>query len=640
MSYTLDTNPKGATVHTKKVHDDFRGYLNFENTEDFELARRGLLLQKEHLTIPGGGQGQPVWDLERYAFLHSPCPETVNPSLWRISQLNMIHGLFEVVPGIYQVRGYDISYVTFIRGESGWICIDPLTAMETAAAAKALLDEQFGPCEISAVLYTHGHNDHFAGAKGIIREEDVASGKIKIYAPEHFLESAVSENIYAGQAMGRRSMYVYGSFLPCSPQGNVGNGIGMTSPLGTGSLIAPTDSVSQDKTVVIDGVEFEFILAPETEAPAEFMFYLPQFKALCPAELTNASLHNIYTIRGAEIRDAKAWAYGIDLLIQRFAEKTDVVFMMHHWPRWGREICRGYLENQRDLYKYLHDQTLHLANQGFTPDEIGEMVRPPEEIDTKWYSRGYHGTLSHNARGIYQKYLGFWDGNPCTLNKLPVSRSGKMFVEMMGGKQAVLEKAMGYFEQGEYRFVAEVLNNVIFAYPDDMQARYLLADTLEQLGYQAENGTWRNSYLTGAFELRHMSPSYFPERYPQFNCFTEQSISGLTVPMLLEYLSIRLDVDKARGKDLFLTLDITDIGERYEVEIASCVMNFRKAEAFREGVGLSVSITHHQLGRLALLAPDCGIGDLECGVQGDKAEFEVFLKLFQQFNFWFNIIEA
>lgn len=639
MKNQFTPEPKTASEYTKKANDSLRSYLDFNDTEDFELATKGLLRQKERLTIKGSAEGQAVWDMESYGFLKEPCPETVNPSLWRVSQLNIIHGLFEVVPGIYQVRGYDIAYVTFIQGDTGWICVDPITSTETSLAAKDLLDEHFGAKKISAVLYTHGHNDHFAGAKGVISEEEVASGKIKIYAPQHFLESAVSENVYAGQAMGRRSMYVYGSFLPRSPKGNVGNGIGMTSPLGTSSLIAPTDYVGEDKTLVIDGVEFEFIMASGTEAPAEFMFYLPKFKALCTAELTNAALHNIYTIRGAEIRDAKAWAYGIDNLIERFADKIELVFMTHHWPRWGNAKCREYLENQRDIYKYLHDQTLNLANQGFTPDEIGEMILPPEALNTRWYNRGYHGSLSHNSRGIYQKYLGFWDGNPCNLNKLPTSKSGRLFVEMMGGKETVVEKALEYFNKGEYRFVAEVLNNVVFAYPDYMDARYLLADTLEQLGYQSENGTWRNSYLTGALELRHMSPSYYPDRYPQFNCYTEESISGLTVKMMLEYLSIRLDVDKARGKELQLNLDITDLKERYELCIKNCVMNFRAVDSFSQDCTV-LEITHNAMGSLALRAPNCSPDELDCGIKGDKRTIELFISLFEQFPFWFNIIEA
>lgn len=639
MEYRFNAEPKTASEFTRKANDELKQYLDFSDREDFELAHKGLLLQKDTPVIKAKRGGQNSWDLKSYSFLKGECPETVNPSLWRISQLNIIHGLFEVVPGIYQVRGYDIAYVTFIEGQTGWICMDPITCMETSQAAKALLDEHFGPKPISAILYTHGHNDHYAGVKGIIEEEEVTSGKVKIYAPEHFLESAVSENVYAGQAMGRRSMYVYGSFLPRSPEGNVGNGIGMTSPLGVSSLIKPTDDVCYDQTLTIDGVDFEFILAPETEAPAEFMFYLPQKRAMCPAELTSACLHNIYTIRGAEIRDAKAWAYALDKVIERYADRTDVVFMSHHWPRWGTENCREFLKNQRDLYKYLHDQTLHLANEGYTPDEIGEMVRPPKEIDAKWYSRGYHGTLSHNARGIYQKYLGFWDGNPCTLNKLPISKSGKMFVEMMGGRDAVLQKALAHFEKGEYRFVAEVLNYVIFSDPKDMNARYLLADTLEQLGYQAENGTWRNSYLTGALELRQMSPSYYPDRYPQFNCFTEESISGLTAVMMLEYLAIKLDVQAAQGVELRFYVELEDTGERYEVEIRNNVLNFR-AVAEVGGDAPCLSLRKDELGKLALLVPDCSLEQLNCRVKGDQTVIQKLFPLFGKFEFWFNIIEA
>lgn len=639
MKYDFNGQPKNASSHTVKANEEVRKYLDFTDTEDFDLVQKGLLLQKPDLIIKTEDGRQNAWDMESYEFIREDCPDTVNPSLWRISQLNMIHGLFQVVPGIYQVRGYDIVYITFVEGKTGWICVDPMTTVETSGAAKELLDEYFGKRDIAAVLYTHGHKDHYAGVKGVISEEDVASGRIKLYAPENFLESAVSENVYAGQAMGRRSMYIYGSFLPRSPKGNVGNGIGMTTPLGVSSLIAPSDYICANETRTIDGVEFQFIMAPETEAPAEFMFYLPQFKALCTAELTNAALHNIYTIRGAEIRDAKAWAYGIDQLIQDFADVTEVVFMTHHWPRFGKSQCREYLENQRDLYKYLHDQTLNLANQGFVPDEIGEMVVPPAVIDKKWYSRGYHGTLSHNARGIYQKYLGFYDGNPSTLNKLPLSKSGKMFVEIMGGKEAAVEKALAYFEEGEYRFVAEVLNKVVFAYPEYMEARLLLADTLEQLGYQAENGTWRNSYLTGAFELRNMSPSYYPDKYPDFNSFNEESISGLTVQMMLEYLAVKLDVDAALGRECKLNLAVTDKNQKFELEIKNCVLIFREVEAFNED-RTAIQLKHHELGKMILQAPDCKGEELDCCVSGNREELDEFIKMFEKFIFWFNIIES
>lgn len=638
MNYNFTRDAKSATTHTQSMNNRVREYLDFNDVEDFELARKGLLLQKDQVVIKTQDGTRDAWNLDSYSFLNKECPDTVNPSLWRISQLNMIHGLFEVVPGIYQVRGYDIAYITFIQGENGWICMDPITCDETSKAAKELLDEHFGEKPISAVLYTHGHKDHYAGVKGIVNEEDVLSGKIDVYAPENFLESAISENIYAGQAMGRRAMYVYGSFNPRCETGNVGNGIGMTAPIGVSSLIAPTKYISGEENLVIDGVEFQFIMAQGTEAPAEFMFYLPQFKALCTAELTNAALHNIYTIRGAEIRDAKAWAYGIDELIQKFGDQTEVVFMTHHWPRWGQEKCVEYLENQRDLYKYLHDQTLNLANQGYTPDEIGELVVPPAAIDKKWYSRGYHGTLSHNARGIFNRYLGFWDGNPCNLNKLPTSKSGKMFVDMMGGKERVLEKALEYFEKGEYRFVAEVLNNLVFAEPLCMEARLLLADTLEQLGYQAENGTWRNSYLTGAFELRCMSPSYYPDKYPKMDCFTLESISGLTPVMILEYLAIKLDVEYAQDKQLKLNLDIQDEEQKFVVEIKNCVLNFRSVEVFDEHI-TTLSLIKEELGKLSLFAPSISTEELKCTIQGDQEQVNQFIKMFERFEFWFNIIE-
>ncbi|MGL5979006.1 MAG: alkyl/aryl-sulfatase [Erysipelotrichaceae bacterium] len=638
MAYTFSREAKDATVHTKTANENLRQYLNFDDKEDFELATRGLLLQKDSLVIKTKDGTRDAWNMDTYQFLKNECPDTANPSLWRISQLNMIHGLFEVVPGIYQVRGYDICYITFIKGNTGWIVMDPITADETSRAAKDLLDEHFGEQPISAVIYTHGHKDHYAGAKGIIDEADVLSGKIDVYAPENFLESAISENIYAGQAMGRRAMYVYGSFNPREPKGNIGNGIGMTAPIGISSLIAPTKYVTGDETMIIDGLEFNFIMAPETEAPAEMMFYLPAFKALCTAELTNASLHNIYTIRGAEIRDAKAWAYGINKLIHEFGAKTEVVFMTHHWPRWENKNCIEYLENQRDLYKYLHDQTLNLANQGFTPDEIGEMVVPPAAIDKKWYSRGYHGTLSHNARGIFTRYLGFWDGNPSNLNKLPTSKSGAMYVDVMGGKDRVLEQAEIYFNKGEYRFVAELLNNLVFADPQCMEARMMLADTLEQLGYQAENGTWRNSYLTGAFELRNMSPSYFPQHYPKMDSFTLESISGLTMTMMLEFMAIKLDVDTMLDKEVTIQLDITDTKEKFLVEIKNCVLNFLAIETLDTNV-TTLSIEKFELGKLILNAPEITIAELECKVVGDSEVANAFAHAFERFEFWFNIIE-
>lgn len=638
MNEHLTAEPKGASPHTKEVHKALRDYLDFSDREDFALATRGLLLQKPSLILKDT-QGKIVWDMEAYGFLKGDCPETVNPSLWRISQLNCIHGLFELAPGLYQVRGYDISYITFIEGKSGWICVDPITTMETAKAAKDLLDEYFGPRDISAVLYTHGHKDHYAGVKGLVSEKDVRAGRIPIYAPEHFLESAVSENVYAGQAMGRRSMYMYGSFLPRSPKGNVGNGIGMTSPLGSSSLIIPTDIISQNENKTIDGVDFYFILAAETEAPAEFMFYLPQWNALCTAELTSACLHNIYTIRGAEIRDAKAWAAGIDTVIEQFADDLELVFMSHHWPRWGKAPCRTFLEDQRDLYKFLHDQTLNLANRGYTPDEIGDTIHPPKELDRKWYSRGYHGTLSHNARGIYQKYLGFWDGNPATLNPLPSSQSAPMFVDIMGGRDAVLEQSRVYFEAGEYRFVAEVLNHLVFACPKDRAARFLLADTLEQLGYQSENGNWRNTYLTGALELRHGSPGDSPDQYPDFNCFTEESISGLTPEMLLDYLAIKLNSRAAEGCVLALQLQLTDSKRCYTLEIKNAVLNFRACSDLLPG-RTTLHLSQHALGRMALLVPQCSMQELGCIVEGSEEEAAQFLSLFEQFPFWFNIIES
>lgn len=623
----LTREQKQATKHTIAANDQYLKELDFDDREDFELAKRGLIGTEDRLVIPADDGRSNAWDLVSYDFLNGDCPHTVNPSLWRISQLNMIHGLFEVVPGIYQIRGYDIANITFIQGKSGWICMDPITCIETSRASKQLLDKHLGFQPISAVIYTHGHKDHFAGASGIVKEEDVASGKVPIYAPEHFLETAVSESVYAGQAMGRRSMYMYGSFCKKDEKGNVGNGIGMTAPIGESSLIAPTQEIRGDETIAIDGVTFEFQMVPNTEAQAEFMLFLPEFGAFCSAEITNATLHNLYTIRGAEIRDAKAWAYGIDHAIDLFGSRMDVIFMTHHFPRWGQEDCLLYLKRQRDMYKFLHDQTLNLANQGYVQEEIAEMIDPPPSLGKQWYNRGYHGTVSHNVKAIYTKYLGYYNGNPSTLNQLPPTEAGRKYVELMGGKDVVLEKAFESFQKGEYRWTAHLLNHLVFAEPHFMEGRLLLADTLEQLGYQSENGCWRNAYLTGAFELRNMSPSYFPDQYPAMNAVTPESAEGMTTEMLLEYLAIKLDSEKAAGQQYRLNLVLSDTGEAYGLIIENSVLNFKKDG--HEEKAAALAITKQELTRIVVSCPDV---DLD----GEEAEF---FRQFENFPFWFNIIE-
>lgn len=571
--------PKDATDATGVANAAVAASLPLEDPTDRGLAERGRVATGAVRQIPGPGGAGVVWDLDAWAFLDAEPPPTVNPSLWRQSQLCAIEGLFEVVDGIWQVRGFDLSNVTFVAGETGWIVIDPLTSAETARAALGLANQHLGERPVVAVIYTHSHVDHFAGVRGIVEEADVRAGKVRIIAPVGFLEAAISENVTAGNVMTRRATYMYGALLPKGPQGLVGSGLGQTTPLGTFGLIAPTELVgTTGSELVVDGVRIEFQITPGTEAPAEMNFLFPDHRALCMAENCTATFHNVYTPRGAQIRDALAWAMYIDESIELYAVRADVSFASHHWPRWGADALRDHLEKQRDLYRYLHDQTMRLANLGHTPLEIAEELELPADVGDEFFNRGYYGTLSHNVKAVYQKYLGWFDGNPANLHPLPPVEAGIRYVEYMGGAEAVLAKARESFDRGEYRWVAQVLNHVVFADPENMAARALAADALEQLGYQAESGPWRSFYLTGAQELRHGPP---PIEVP--STAQHDVISAMTVEMLLQYLGVRLNGPRAAGVSLAFTLAVTDGGPDGSPETLA--------------VGLRHGALHHTRGR-------------------------------------------
>lgn len=452
--------------------------------------------------------GQPVFDLTKFDFLSGEAPPEVNPSLWRQAQLNAQHtGLFEVSPGLYQVRSYDMANMTLIEGDTGWVLVDPLTASEVSAAALQLANDTLGERPVTGVVITHSHVDHYAGIYGVMTPERAASGEVPIIAPAHFVEEALSENVLAGNVMGRRATYMYGNLLKPGPQSFVSNGLGVTLALGSTGFAIPTDFIQRTgETRLIDGIEIEFQMTPGTEAPAEFVFYLPKFKALCMAEITSHHLHNVYTPRGAQVRDALAWSAQINESLERFGPRLDVEFASHHWPTWGRDAVAEYLRKQRDLYKYIHDQTLRLANKGFNKEEIAEQLTLPDSLGQEFYNRDYYGTVSHNSRAVYVKYLGYFDGNPANLHPLPPVTAARHYLEFMGGADAIVGKARPCYAAGEYRWVAEVLNHVVMADPEHLPARALLADTYEQLGYQAESGPWRNFYLCGALELRQGLP--------------------------------------------------------------------------------------------------------------------------------------
>jgi alkyl sulfatase BDS1-like metallo-beta-lactamase superfamily hydrolase len=500
--------PKDASPFTAALNRAVLTALPFADTQDFDDARHGLVATLPEVEIKND-QGRIVWSLRDYAFLgDEQAPPTVNPSLWRLARLNLIHGLFQVTDRIYQIRGFDISNMTVIEGDHGLIVIDPLVSTEVARAALELYMQHRGRRPVSAVIYSHSHTDHYGGVRGVVDERDVSAGRVHVWAPDRFMEEVVSEAVLAGTAMVRRAQFQFGATLPKGPRGQVDAGLGKGLSRGTVTLIPPTRIIKEPiEAHRIDGVEIVFQLTPETEAPAEMHMFYPALRALNLAENATHTLHNIYPIRGAQARDANAWAKYLNAARDRFGREADVAFAQHHWPVWGNARVLEFLGKQRDLYKYLHDQTMRLVSHGYKAAEIAERLTLPKSLGTSWHVRGYYGTLSHNAKSVYQRYIGWYDANPANLNPLPPVERGRKYVEYMGGAEAVIRRARDDFARGEYRFVAEAMSHVVFADPANAQARQLGADALEQLGYAAESATWRNAYVLGALELRQGLPA-------------------------------------------------------------------------------------------------------------------------------------
>ncbi|HEY6130733.1 MAG TPA: alkyl sulfatase dimerization domain-containing protein, partial [Halioglobus sp.] len=490
-----------ATASTQRANAKVREELNLGDQRDFEDASRGLIATPPALRIEGPNQ-TAIWDMPSYRFEQGDAPDTVNPSLWRQAILNNHHGLFKVTDGVYQLRGFDVSNMSLIEGETGWIVVDPLTTRETAGAAIAFAREHLGDKPVSAIIFTHSHLDHFGGVLAVL----VAGENTEIIAPQGFMEEATSENVIAGTTMGRRAMYMYGSQLEHSARGHVDSALGKSPAPGSPGIVAPTRTITTTgESLRIDGVDFIFQNAPGSEAPAELTFYLPQHKAFCGAEVVTHTMHNLYTLRGAQVRDARKWSQYIDEAIGLFPD-AEVLFASHNWPIWGNAAIIDYLKKQRDGYKYIHDQTLRLASQGYTPREIAEELRMPASLRESFPNRGYYGTLKHNAKAVYQRYFGWYDGNPANLDPLPPAEAATHYVKMMGGADAILRQAQTDFDNGEYRWVAELLNQLVFAQPDNTAAKSLLAQTYDQLAYQSESAPWRDVYLTGALELRQGAP--------------------------------------------------------------------------------------------------------------------------------------
>lgn len=625
---------KAATDHTKEVNNKIYDYLDFKDTTDFENANKGLIAK-----FPGDAIGSS-YNFKQFEFLSGEAPETANPSLWRQSKLNAVAGLFKVADDIYQIRGFDLANMSLIKGKTGWIIIDPLTIQESVKAGMELVDKYIGKYPVSAVIITHSHIDHFGGMRAVVNEEDVKSGKIQIYAPKGFLEHSVSENVMAGNAMTRRAMYMYGNILPKSSTGTLGSGLGTTTAAGLSGILDATDIIDSEtgETKIIDGVTIEFVYTPESEAPAEMIFYLPEKKAFMQAEVLNHTLHNLYTLRGAQVRNGQKWSKYIDKAIEKWGSDVEVSFGSHHWPIWGNSEVVTFMESQRDLYRFIHDQTLRMANEGLNPVEIGNTLKLPTALDTKFYNRGYYGTVSHDARAQYQLYFGFFDGNPANLNPLSPEDAGKRFVEMMGGSANVIQKAQEYYDKGDYRWVAEILNHVVFAEPGNQQARNLLADAYEQMGYQAESGPWRNFYLTGAQELRYGKKS--------FNSNTAASpdiLTSMSSELFFNYLAMRYNGMKENTARYNFNFILSDTGEKVGVIVSNGAVSPRIDSHITEDVTATITIPRTALMAITTAGQGLTLDQLlangNAKISGDQQAFKDFLSNIENFDVWFNLIE-
>lgn len=642
---TVNDSERAATASTIDANRQVANELNIADQKDFEDARRGLIASVDKLQIPSAADpSKNVWDMVAYDFIQGDAPDTVNPSLWRQAKLNNIQGLFEVTPGIYQLRGFDLSNMTLIKGDAGWIVVDAMTSKETARyafdfAMKHLAKRHSNMTNISAIVFTHSHIDHFGGVLGIVSQEDIANRNIPIIAPAGFMEEATSENILVGNAMSRRASYMYGKDLARDEFGHVDTGLGKGPAFGQFSIANPTQLVNATPTnLKVDGVDFNFQYTPESEAPAELTFYLPKYKAFGGAELVSRNMHNLYTLRGAKVRDALKWSGYIEEARNLFAD-ADIYFASHHWPMWGQKNIQIFLKQQRDTYKFIHDQSVRRMNKGMTPGEIAEDIKLPPSLAKVFSNREYYGTVKHNARAVYQNYLGWYDANPAHLDPLPDSQRAIAYVELAGGSQNMLSQSQVAFDDGNYRWSAELLNHLVFAEPSNTAARKLLAKSYDQLGYQAESGPWRDVYLTAALELRQGTPDTGIDMASLKDVFLQTPVSNF-----FDTLSVRLKAEDAADKDWHIKINFTDLNESYLLWVENAVLHHRllnKKMPLKQEVNATLNLTHPLF--IDMLIGEAGAKKIllsdELKIDGSKIDLVRFLSLFEEPSSSFSIVQ-
>ena len=630
-------HPKGKmpSKYTVEKQQALRKTLPFEDKRDFEEQKKGFIAAPPYKQIMAEA-GHVAWDMGSYEWLlQGKDFDSVHPSLQRQAILNMNYGLYEVIPGIYQVRGFDLANISFIRSKTGWIVFDPLTAKETAAAALKFINEQLGERPVVAVVYSHSHADHFGGVRGVVDEADVRSGKVKIIAPVGFMDHAVSENVYAGNAMSRRLFYQYGVLLPRSPFGHVDQSIGKNTAAGNLGLIPPTVIIEKDfETLTVDGVRMEFQNTPGTEAPAEMNTWFLDFKAFWAAENIVATIHNIYTLRGALVRDPLEWSKQINVALYKYGQQAEVMFASHSWPRWGNDRIQEIMRAQRDTYANLNNGVLHLANQGVTINQVHNVYTVPESLQQQWAVRSYHGSVEHNSRAVINRYLGYWDGNPTTLIPLSPEDSAPLYVEMMGGAKPIIAKGRELYDQGKYRHAQEILNKLVYAEPENQEARDLLADVFEQIGYQQESPSVRNSFLAAALELR----SGIPEGASPKTGGPDM-IRAMTTELWLDFLGIRLDSQKAEGKEFTINLVTPDNNEKFVVELSNATLT--NIEGFQaDDVDLTVTINRADLEKtmMGAISFDEQIKTGKAKLEGNRDVYEQLKTMLVHFDLGFEIM--